>query len=33
MVNSVFYKTLSESINTSNMIESGDQGGLKRKNY
>ena len=31
--NSVFFKTLSKSIYTSNMIKSGGQGGLKRKNY
>ena len=33
MANSVFFKTLSKSINTSNMIKGGGQGGLKRKNY
>ena len=31
MANSIFFKTLSKSINTSNMIKGGDQGGLKRK--
>ena len=30
---SVFFKTLSKSIYTSNMITAGGQGGLKRKNY
>ena len=33
MANSIFFKILSKSINTSNMIEGGGQGGLKRKNY
>ena len=33
MANSVFFKTLSKSIYTSNMIKGGGQGGLKRKNY
>ena len=33
IANSVFFKTLSKSIFTSNMIKGGDQGGLKRKNY
>ena len=33
MANSVFFKTLSKSINTSNMIKGGGQVGLKRKNY
>ena len=33
IANSVFFKTLSKSIYTSNMIKAGGQGGLKRKNY
>ena len=33
IVNSVFFKTLSNSIYTSNVIKGGGQGGLKRKNY
>ena len=33
MANSVFFKTLSKSIYTSNMVKGGGQGGLKRKNY
>ena len=33
MENSVFFKTLSKGINTSNMIKGGGQGGIKRKNY
>ena len=33
IANSIFFKTLSESIYTSNMIKGGGQGGLKRKNY
>ena len=33
IANSVFFKTLSKSIYTSNMIKGGGQGGLKRKNY
>ena len=33
MANSVFFKTFSKSIYTSNMIKGGGQGGLKRKNY
>ena len=32
IANSVFFKTLSKSIYTSNMIKGGGQGGLKRKN-
>ena len=31
MANSVFFKTLSKSVYTSNMIKGGGQGGLKRK--
>ena len=31
IANSVFFKTLSISIYTSNMIKDGGQGGLKRK--
>ena len=31
IANSVFFKTLSKSIYTSNMIKGGRQGGLKRK--
>ena len=33
IANSVFFKTLSKSIYTSNIIKGGGQGGLKRKNY
>ena len=33
MANSVFFKNLSKSINTSNMIKGGGQCGLKRKIY
>ena len=33
IADSVFFKTLSNSIYTSNMIKGGGQGGLKRKNY
>ena len=33
IANSVFFKILSKSINTSNNIKGGGQGGLKRKNY
>ena len=33
MANSVFFKTFSKSIYTSNMIKGGGQGGLKHKNY
>ena len=33
IANSVFLKTLSKSIYTSNMIKGGGQGGLQRKNY
>ena len=33
MANSIFFKALSKSIFSSNMIKGGGQGGLKRKNY
>ena len=33
IANGVFLKTLSKSIYTSNMINGGGQGGLKRKTY
>ena len=33
IANSVFFKTLSKSIYTSNLIIGGGQGGLKRKYY
>ena len=33
IANSVFFKTLSKSIYTSNMIKGTGQGGLKRQNY
>ena len=33
IANSIFFKTLSKSIYTSNMIKGGGQGVLKRKNY
>ena len=33
IANSVFFKTLSKSIYTSNMIKGGGQGGLKCKKY
>ena len=33
IANSIFFKTLSKSIYTSNTIKGGGQGGLKCKNY
>ena len=33
MANSAFFKTLSKSIYTGNVIKGGGQGGLKRKNF